>query len=404
MNIPFAMPRAISGVRADTDAKALLAQIKTAVTDMKSEYDDRFKHIETAFDESAGQFAALKLNGAGGTGGMPVDRDYSRHFASYTRRGASDAEAALKAANADGDRAAIQAALSVGDASSGGYLAPVEWDRQLHKAQRALSPLRRLAKVVVTGRAAYSTLWGENGWGSGWVGETASRPATATPQMTPLVIPAGELYANPAATQRMLDDAAISVEEWLAENLGEEFAIQEGITFVSGDGVNKPMGLLRYVDGDIGTHPGGKIATSLSGSAAAIAGADQLIDMKYALRAPYRQNAVWLMNSSTAAVIAKMKDGQGNYIWREGLILDEPARLLGSPVEIDENMPSIAAGAMPIAFGDFSRGYVINDRTGTRILRDPYTNKPYVMFYTTKRVGGGLLDPNAIRLLKIGAN
>jgi len=400
----IAAPRALCGrPRAEADVKTMMAQVADAVRDMRASYDARFGEMETMLNASEAQRMGSLINA--GASGLPVDADYTRTFASYTRRGASDAEAALKTANAEGERAAIQAAMSVGDNSAGGYLAPVEWDRQLQKAQRTVSPMRRLAKVVTTGRSAYSTLWSNDQWGSGWVGETAERPATSTATLSPLVIPAGEIYAMPTATQRLLDDSAINVEAWLADELSGEFSRQEGVAFVAGDGVNKPMGFLRYTTGDVGEtkHPGGVIATSPSGSAAAIAGADQLIDLKYGLAAPYRQNATWVMNSQTAAVIAKMKDGQGNYIWREALIADEPARLLGRPVEIDENMPNIAAGALPIAFGDFARGYVVNDRTGVRILRDPYTNKPFVMFYSTKRVGGGLLDPKAIRLLKIAA-
>ena len=140
-----------------------------------------------------------------------------------------------------------------------------------------------------------------------------------------------------------------------------------------------------------------------SGHATTIPTTDVLVDFAYSLTAPYRSGATWLMNSTTAATIAKMKDGQGNYIWREGLIAGQPATLLGYPVEIDEGMPSIGAGALPIAFGNFARGYLINDRLGIRTTRDPYTNKPFVFFYTTKRVGAGVLDPNAIRLLKISA-
>lgn len=150
-------------------------------------------------------------------------------------------------------------------------------------------------------------------------------------------------------------------------------------------------------------HPGGNLSTTPSGAAASVT-ADALVDLKYGLGAPYRQNATWVMNSSTAAVIAKHKDGNGAFLWREALLASEPSTLLGRPVEIDENMSNIAAGAYPIAFGDFQRGYLVNDRVGVRILRDAYTNKPFVMFYATKRVGGGVLDPKAIRMMKVAAN
>jgi HK97 family phage major capsid protein len=171
--------------------------------------------------------------------------------------------------------------------------------------------------------------------------------------------------------------------------------------------VNKPMGFLQYApggaaDGTSAAHPGGALGITPSGAAGAVT-VDGLIDLKYGLASPYWAGANWLMNSMTAAALTKMKDAQGQLIWRESLMAEQPATLLGSPVTIDENMPTVGAGTLPIAFGNFARGYLVNDRVGVRILRDPYTNKPFVMFYATKRVGGGLLDPRAIRLLKIAA-
>lgn len=290
--------------------------------------------------------------------------------------------------------------MSVGDNSAGGYLAPVEWDRQILQQQRTTSPMRRIAKVMSTSAGAYTSLWNNDQWGSGWVGETAARPGTTTPSLSPLTFASGEIYANAAITQRLLDDAQLNVESWLAEAVGAEFNKQEGIAFLSGDGVNKPAGLLTFAEGGANenSHPGGAVAVFETAI-----GVDGLIDFMYGLGAPYRQNATWLMSSLTAATIAKMKDADGNLIWRESLIVGQPSTLLGRPVEIDEGMPAPTAASLPIAFGDFKAGYVINDRLGTRILRDPYTNKPFVMFYCTKRVGGGLLDPNAIRLLKLPA-
>lgn len=408
------IPRAILAGRvraAAPDVAAMIAEIRAAQT-------TQFSVFEDTLNQHALQFAALGLNGGGNGSVAPSDPTYSAAFASYARGGGEDVVATLRSANAMGERGAIQAAMSEGDSSSGGYLAPVEWDRRIQQSQRALSPMRRISQVVTTGRSAYSTLWSNDMWGSGWVGETADRPATTTPGFSPLVIPAGEIYANPAATQRLLDDSAIDIEKWLATGFSDEFSRQEGIAFVSGNGVNKPMGFLQFVPGGAGdfgvdnaqggsdnkqAHPGGNLSITVSGAAASIPNTDVLVDLKYGLGAPYRQNATWLMNSQTAAVIAKMKDGQGNFIWRETLLASEPSTLLGRPVEIDENMPNIAAGLMPIAFGDFARGYLVNDRIGVRILRDPFTNKPFVTFYGTKRVGGGLLDPRAIRVLKIVA-
>ncbi|RYD27944.1 MAG: phage major capsid protein, partial [Lysobacteraceae bacterium] len=351
------MPRAICGsVRSDANSVQIINQIRDAVIDARADADRRFTALEEASNEQALRSAGMQMNGGGD--GQAVDPEYRKTFASYTRRGATDAEATLKDANATGERASIMAAMSEGDNSAGGYLAPVEWDRKIAKSQRNLSPIRRIAQVVTTGRAAYSTLWSNDSWGSGWVGETASRPATSTATLMPLVIPAGEIYANPAATQRLLDDTAINFEEWLSNMLSDEFSRQEGIAFVSGDGINKPMGFLRYVAGDVGAaaHPGGPLSVTASGSAAAIPSTDVLVDLKYGLGAPYRQNATWVMNSQTAAVLAKMKTDDGAYIWREGIMLDQPDTLLGRPVEIDENMPNIGAAVdgkamMPIAFG-----------------------------------------------------
>jgi HK97 family phage major capsid protein len=260
--------------------------------------------------------------------------------------------------------------------------------------------MRRLALVRPTTVGAYTTLWNLDTWGSGWVGETAVRPLTTSTGLAPVTFASGEIYAQPAATQRLLDDSALNVDQWLVESVEREFNKQEGIAFLSGDGVNKPAGLLTYATGgtNAATHPGG--AVQIISAAISV---DTLTDFTYALDAPYRQNATWLMSSLTAAIIAKQKDADGNLIWRESLIVGQPSTLLGRPVEIDEAMPSPTIGNLAIAFGDFQQGYVINDRIGTRVLRDPYTNKPYVNFYITKRVGGGVLDPFAIRLLKLTA-
>lgn len=396
--------RGLVAVRAENKPKDITsAQLATAFEAFKAKYDARQDQIEAALDAAAVTDAAAKLNSGDG---QMVDPEYRKIFASYVQRGATDAEASLIEKNGSGDRAAIRAAMSEGDNSAGGYLAPIEWDRQVRKAQRHLSPMRRLAQTVTTGVNGYSTLWSNELWGSGWVGETANRPQTTTTGLSPLVFPTGEIYAMPAATQRLLDDAQLNFEEWIGAELGEEFLRQEGIAFVSGDGVNKPLGFLQYLPGGVAAvgetaaHPGGELSATNSGSAAEIT-PDGLVDLKYGLATPYRQNATWLMNSTTAARVSKMKDGDGNYIWREGLMADQPAMLLGRPVEIDENMPNVAADAYAIAFGDFQRGYLINDRIGVRILRDPYTAKPYVLFYATKRVGGGVLDPRAIRVQKI---
>lgn len=393
--------RGLISVQASAPAKVTIEDLVAGLEDFKQKHSARYDEIEAHLDELAKVNAAAKLNGGGGFI-RSEDPTYSAQFSTFFRSGAGETE--IQAAQREGGRAQILAAMQTSPNENGGYLAPTEWDRRIQQAQRASSPMRRLAQVRSTTVGAYSTVWNDNQWGTGWVGETAARPATATPGLATITFGHGEIFANPAITQRLLDDAAFNVEEWLASSVEDEFNRQEGIAFISGDGVNKPFGFMQYIAGGAAAtqHPGGTLSIDLSGHASQIT-VDGLIDHMYKLPAPYRQNATWVMNSLTAATLAKIKDGQGNLIWRESLIVGQPATLLGRPVEIDENMPALAANSMPIAFGDFARGYVINDRTGVRVLRDPYTNKPYVMFYTTKRVGGGVLDPNAIRLLKIAA-
>lgn len=399
-------PRAVCGMvhagGTEHEAAELMRKITVSFQDFKAGALSRIDDLEAAFNVNAERNAAASL-GIGGGPGLPVDREYSGVFASYMRNGAAEEE--LRRANAEGYRAQIQAAMSVGTNSDGGYIAPIEWDRQVRKAELVVNPMRRLATVITTSVGEFSTVWNNGAWGSGWVGETATRPATSTAALSSLTFPSGEIYANPSVTQRLLDDGQIDMEAWLASEIAAEFTKQESIAFISGNGTNKPFGLLSYVTGGAadGRHPGGNLTVVNSGNASTIPTTDVLVDFAYSLPSPYRSGATWLMNSTTAASISKMKDGQGNYIWREGLMTGQPATLLGYPVEIDEGMPALAAGNLPIAFGNFSRGYLINDRLGIRTLRDPYTNKPYVSFYTTKRVGAGVLDPVAIRLLKISA-
>lgn len=393
-----AMPRAILGhrVQASTpDVLEMLGQIKTAQT-------DKFGHFEAALNSHAAQLASLGLNGGGTASGVAPDPTYTATFANWFRNG--DDEAGLKAANNVGERRDIRAALNEGSNSDGGYLTPTEWDRNINQSLIGLSPLRRLCDVKTTTVGAYLTLWKLTGPGTGWVGETAERPATGTPTFAPLVYGHGEIFANAFATQRMLDDASFDAGGWLTSEIDTEFAKQEAIAFLTGNGVNKPNGILLHGTGGqfAVVHPAGAIQVDASGSASGLT-VDGLIDFTYRLPAPYRQASSWLMNSNTAAVIAKMKDGQGNLIWRESLIVGQPSTLLGRPVELDENMPSVGAGTTPIIFGSFKAGYIINDRQGMKTLRDPYTSKPYVSFYCTKRVGGGVKDPAALRILKIAA-
>jgi HK97 family phage major capsid protein len=239
---------------------------------------------------------------------------------------------------------------------------------------------------------------------SGWVAETAGRPETATPSFAEIAPPMGELYANPAASQAMLDDAAFDVEQWLAGEIATEFARAEGAAFVNGTGVNRPRGFLSEpvaADAD-GARAFGTLQYVPSGAAGAFGAnpQDRLIDLVQALRSPYRQGASFVMNSATLSTIRKVKTADGAFLWQPGLIEGRPDTLLGYPVVEAEDMPDIGANTLSIAFGNFRIGYLIAERQETQILRDPFTNKPFVHFYATKRVGGAVVNSEAIKLMR----
>lgn len=299
----------------------------------------------------------------------------------------------------------VYASLKTFIGEDGGLAIPEELDRNILTLLRDASPMRQVCTVVTVGGADYKMLVDVAGVSSGWVGETAARPETDTPQLKEISPYMGEVYANPASTQRMLDDAFFDVEGWLTRSVQTEFAEQEGDAFTNGDGVLKAKGFLSYptaITTDA-TRAFGTLQRIHSGVAAALGSPDKFIDMIYALKSGHRSGAVWQMAGLTVAEIRKLKDGDGNYLWRPGLEAGQPSSLLAYEVVENEDMPAIGAGNHAIAFGNFKRGYFIVDRIGIRVLRDNLTNKPYVHFYTTKRVGGFLVDSNAIKLMRIAA-
>ena len=270
-----------------------------------------------------------------------------------------------------------------------------------------ISPIRSLAQVVQTGTSGYRKLVATGGTASGWVSETAGRPDTATPNFAEIAPPSGDLYANPAASQSMLDDAGFDIESWLANEIAIEFARAEGAAFVAGTGSDQPEGFLTAPTGtaEDGVRAFGQVQYIGSGDAAGFDAAPEakLIDLIHSLKAGHRQGASFVMNSATLATVRKLKTADGAFLWQPGLVEGQPDRLLGYPVVEAEDMPDVAAGEFPIAFGNFRHGYLIAEHSATKILRDPFSNKPFVHFYATKRVGGKVLDSNAIKLLKIEA-
>lgn len=314
----------------------------------------------------------------------------------------------------DGLKELERKALNVTTPEDGGFAVPEEGDRTILALMKDLSPMRGVCKVITVGSPDYKRLVNVGGAGSGWVGEEDARPATDTPTLKQIAAVMGQIYANPQASQDSLDDIYYDVEGWLLGELAETFNEKEAAAFVSGNGVNKPKGFLDYAQASTAdaSRAFGTIQYVASGTSgafktasASVSPADDLITMIHAMKKALRAGASWMINSLTVAAIRKWKSyGTGEYIWSPGMQGGQPQSILGYPVVENEDMPDIGAGTTPVAFGNWSRAYTIVDRMGVRMLRDPYTNKPFVGFYTTKRVGGMLEDSQAIKLIKLAAS
>lgn len=349
-------------------------------------FDERIEELTNSIKAGENERARLGNPGAAETG----DPEYKAGFVKFMRKG---------------DVSAIEAkSVNTGADADGGFAVPEQVDTSILQLLGKETPMRSVCGQITVGTEDYKKLVSLGGAGSGWVGETDARPETANPKLAQVAPFFGEIYANPAATQKSLDDVFFNVESWLTEEVAQEFTEKENGAFTSGDGVKKPKGFLAYANAATGdaVRAFGTLQFILSGGAAAIT-PDGLLDLVYALKRGYRQNAAFILNNLTVATVRKLKDSEGNYIWQPGLQAGQPDRLLGYQAVENDDMPDVAANALAMAFGDFRRGYLIADRVGIRVLRDPYTNKPFVQFYTTKRVGGGVVDSNAIKLMKIAA-
>lgn len=376
----------------ETNAQALDGKASKQEVEAKlAEINETMTRVDNELAEMAKKVAAARI-GSDGAGREVEDQARTDAFNDFMRNGEQDMQAPRNDLKTDPD-------------SEGGFVVPVEWDRTIQDALVEVSNIRQVVSVIpVTGKG-FKKLVNNKGTGSGWVGETDDRPETSTPTFSELEIGWGEIYAMPGATQNMLDDAIPDIEAWLAAEVQEAFALKENAAFISGDGVKKPRGLLTYVTGGANAtrHPLGAVQTINSGAAAALT-SNAFIDTTYSIAQKYRQGASWMMNRLTLAEARKLTDGQNNYLWQPTFQFGQPSLLNGYAVNEIEDMPDLAADALPIAFGDFKKGYAIFDRQGVMVLRDPYTKKPYVLFYTTKRVGGACLDPNAYKVMKIAAN
>ncbi|WP_341213557.1 phage major capsid protein [uncultured Limimaricola sp.] len=317
-------------------------------------------------------------------------------FGAYLRTGEDDG---LRGLGLEGK------AMSTTVAADGGYLVDPQTAERVRGVLGATASLRAIASVVAVDAGSYDVLIDHAQAGAGWADETSARTETGTPQIDRISIPLHELSALPKTSQRLLDDSAFDIEGWLAGRIADTFARSEAAAFVSGDGIDKPTGILSYpqVDDD-GWSWGslGYVATGTDGGFDDTNPADAVIDLVYRLGAPYRAGASFVMNSRTAGALRKLKDADGRFLWSDGLSAGEPARLLGYPVLIAEDMPDITTDACALAFGNFEAGYTIAERPDLRVLRDPFSAKPHVIFYATKRVGGAVSDFAAIKLLKFG--
>lgn len=384
------------------EQKAEVANLKKGMGDVvQSEKVDRINaditKLQGAIDEMNTLIAAQRT-GAGANAALTPEK--KAHAAGFDRFFRTGAEAGLRELE-------VKAGLRTDSDPDGGYLTTEQMEQSIDRVLGVVSAIRGISSTISISASTYKKLVSQGGASGGWVGEKQARTETNTPTLAALDFPAMELYANPAATQTMLDDSRVNIESWLADECSITFAEMEGSGFYSGDGVNKPRGIASYTMIADSSYAWGKIGFKTSGVAAALndsthSGHDALTDLVYSLKQGYRNNARFLMNRKTQAAVRKFVSlgDEKLPLWQPSMQLGQPASLMGYPITDDDNVADIGANFFPIWFGDFKRGYLIVDRFGVRVLRDPYTNKPYVMFYVTKRVGGGVQNFEAIKALK----
>ncbi len=346
--------------------------------------------------------AALQLNGTAVPGTArrtPEQVAHAKAFGAYFRRGVDDNLGDLQ----------VKAALTTSSDPDGGYTVPVEIDYNITRILQKISAMRSIAQVMTISGVAYRKFISQGGATAGWVGEQSARPGTNTPALVGKDFTTHELYAMPAASQTLLDDSTVDIGQWLSDEVSITFAETEGLAFISGDGATQPFGLLSYpqlIDNGAGVK-WGNLGYVKTGAAAdfntAANPANCMIDLMATLKTGYQTNANYLMNRFVQAEIRKFVDGQGRYLWEPSMQVGAPPTIFGKPIVTDDNMPNAGGGNIIMAYGDFRRGYLIVDRICVRVLRDPYTSKPNILFYTTKRVGGGVQNFEAIKLLKCSA-
>ncbi|SDW48557.1 phage major capsid protein [Roseicitreum antarcticum] len=381
-----------------------VAEVKTALTGFLSEFNAFQAEIKTSLQQQEERLTMLDRKHATAA---------ARPMLGMTDQGAAPHQKAFDAYLRHGDDAGLRGltleakGLSTQVAAEGGYLVdPVTADT-VRGVLHASASIRAIASVVTVEASSFDVLVDHTEVSSGWATEAGTVPEADTPQIDRISIALHELSAMPKASQRLLDDSAFDIEGWLADRIAGKFTRAEAHAFILGDGQDKPHGFLTHpvvVNDDWEWGSLGYIATGNSGEFATTNASDAIVDLVYALSATYRANGTFVMNSKTAGAVRKMKDADGRFLWADGLAVAEPARLMGYPVLIAEDMPDIAANACAIAFGDFRAGYTVAERPDLRVLRDPFSAKPHVLFYATKRVGGDVSDFKAIKLLRFSAS
>ena len=377
-----------------------VAEVKFAMAGFMSEFSGFRADIQKRLQQQDDKMTKMerKMTGAARpvlAAAAEAEAPHAKAFDAYLRSGDDDG---LRSLELEGK------AMSSAVAGDGGYLVDPQTAGTIKSVLAATASIRAIANVVQVEATSYDVLIDHTDVGHGWATETDPTPETGTPAIDRITIPLHELSALPKASQRLLDDSAFDIEGWLAGRIADKFARAEAAAFVNGDGVDKPKGFLTHpsVDNDVWTWGNlGYVPTGVDGD---FDGAEALIDLVYALGAEYRASAAFVMNSKTAGAVRKLKDNDGRFLWSDGLAAGEPARLMGYPVLIAEDMPDIASGAEAIAFGDFGAGYTVAERPDLRVLRDPFSAKPHVLFYATKRVGGDVSDFAAIKLLKFATS
>ena len=380
------------------EAVPLVQEVKQAMTGFVNEFKGFQSDIETKLQQTEERLTMLdRKSTIAARPHLAADMDagapHLKAFNSYLRTGDDDGLRGL-----DHEAKSMSSAVN----SDGGYLVDPQTSDTVASMLNSTASIRSIASVVHVEATSYDVLIDSTDIGAGWATETGGVSETSTPQIDRITIPLHELSALPKASQRLLDDSAFDIEGWLAGRIADRFARAEADAFINGDGIDKPTGILTKTAVDNDVWAWGNLGYVPSGVAGDIGGGDAIVDLVYALGAQYRANASFVMNSKTAGLVRKLKDADGRFLWSDGLAAGEPARLMGYPVIVAEDMPDAATDSFSIAFGDFNAGYTVAERPDLRVLRDPFSAKPHVLFYATKRVGGDVSDFAAIKLLKFG--